>query len=156
MHTSLKKIVELFPAVCALACGLAVITSVLLAQEATTALPENYKREFENEYVRVTQFEDDVLDTLLNPRSIIEVLSDSTERYDRGDKFASYRLMPSFTEYLKVSSKLVRIEHFTRESDGSWRLREYASGDRFAITSLGIELAVDDLYRKVFEEAGTG
>jgi len=102
------------------------------------------------------RFEDDVRDVVLNPTLLVEVLSDSTERYDRGDKFASYQQIASFTDYLLLSSKQTRVEHFAREADGSWRLRAYGPGERIPVVSLGVELEVDELYRKVFDAPVAG
>jgi len=67
------------------------------------------------------QFEDNQLDTLLNPQVIIEVLSESTEKYDRGAKFTHYRAQESLTDYLLVAQSQPCIEHFQRQADGSWR-----------------------------------
>lgn len=58
---------------------------------------------------------------LLNPRLIIEVLSPSTEAYDRGDKWAYYQMIPSLTDYLLVAQQRAQIEHYALEGDGSWR-----------------------------------
>lgn len=96
-------------------------------------------------------FEDDQLDTLLNPLVLVEVLSESTKDYDRGTKFASYRTIASFRDYVLISSLEVLVEHHTRKDDGSWVLREHRRGDRFTIESLACELAVDEIYLKVFE-----
>jgi Uma2 family endonuclease len=62
-------------------------------------------------------FDDDQRDTLLNPRVIVEVLSDGTERYDRGDKFAHYRRLASLRDYLLVSQRRPRVEHYTRRGE---------------------------------------
>lgn len=67
------------------------------------------------------RFEDKQLDTLLNPKMIIEVLSESTEKYDRGAKFAHYRTLDSLTDYLLVAQNQPCIEHFQRQADESWR-----------------------------------
>ena len=101
------------------------------------------------------RFEDEARDVVLNSKLVVEVLSDSTERYDRGDKFARYQQIASLTDYLLLSSKQARVEHFAREEDGSWRLRAYGSGQRVPLPSLGVELEVDEMYRKVFEQATT-
>src|SRR5271157_364012 len=61
-------------------------------------------------------------DTLLNPNLIVEVLSPSTEAYDRGQKFAHYRAIESLSEYLLVSSDRVQVDLFTRQPDGRWLL----------------------------------
>jgi Uma2 family endonuclease len=96
-------------------------------------------------------FEDATRDTLLNPVLIVEVLSDSSEAYDRGDKFAQYRTIESLKEYVLASQKEARIEHFRRLPDGSWLLRIFQRGDRVGLDSTGIELSVDRAYLKVFD-----
>lgn len=96
-------------------------------------------------------FEDDRQDTLLNPSVLIEVLSDSTESYDRGEKFAHYRTLPSLTDYVLVSQKQVLVEHYHRQADGNWLLRAHAPGDVLTIPSLGIEVGVDRFYLKALD-----
>ena len=97
------------------------------------------------------EFEDDKLDTLLNPLILVEVLSGSTEDYDRGTKFTNYRSIASFRDYVLISTDKVLVEYHTRKEDGSWVLREYRAGERFKLESVGCELAVDELYLKVFD-----
>lgn len=97
------------------------------------------------------EFEDDKRDTLLNPVVVVEVLSDSSEAYDRGDKFAQYRTLPSLRDYVLASQKEPRLEVFTRQPDGSWVLRIYGPGERAALASLGLEIAVDRIYADVFD-----
>lgn len=100
------------------------------------------------------EFEDDKLDTLLNPLVLVEVLSESTEDYDRGTKFTNYRTIASFRDYVLIATDQVLVEYHTRKDDGSWVLREYRAGERFTVESVGCELAVDELYLKVFEMPG--
>lgn len=90
-------------------------------------------------------------DTIANPRLVVEVLSDSTEAFDRGDKFIGYRSVPSLVDYLLVSQHFARIEHYSRQEDGSWVLRTYGAGAMVPVVSLDIELPVDDLYEGVFD-----
>ena len=85
--------------------------------------------------------------TVTNPVLVVEVLSDSTEAYDRGEKFAHYRRVPSLREVVLVSQREPRIEVFTRSDDGSWRLREWRTGERVELSSIDCALAVDDVYR---------
>ncbi len=66
------------------------------------------------------QLEDDVFDTLLNPRALVEVLSDSTEKYDRGTKFAHYRQIPSLQEYVLIAQDRLLMERYVRQADQSW------------------------------------
>src|SRR5207248_7495764 len=72
------------------------------------------------------RFLDDQEDTLLNPTLVVEVLSDSTEAYDRGKKFEHYRQIPSCREFLLVSQREPRIEQFIRQPNGEWTLKEAA------------------------------
>jgi Uma2 family endonuclease len=96
------------------------------------------------------QFADDTFDILLNPTVIIEVLSRSTEAYDRGEKFAQYRSLESLKEYLLISSLRVSVERYTRQPDGSWNYIAKASlEDSLDLPSVGCHLALADLYEKV-------
>lgn len=90
-------------------------------------------------------------DTLVNPRLIFEVLSEGTEAFDRGKKFDLYRQLSSLSDYVLVAQDRPRIEHFQRQVDGSWRLEVLGSGDRLRSEALGLEIAVDDVYRGLFE-----
>lgn len=96
-------------------------------------------------------FEDDIADTLLNPQVLVEVLSDSTEAYDRGKKLAHYRSLPSLREVLLVSQDEVLVDHYVRQPEGAWLLRSMPAGATIELTSIACTLAVDDLYLKVFE-----
>ena len=98
-------------------------------------------------------FADEARDTLINPILIVEVLSDSTESYDRGDKFEQYETIPSLRDYVLVSQKKVRIEHFHRQADGIWQRRAAGAGDRVTFEAIGCEVEVDRPYLKVFGEA---
>jgi Uma2 family endonuclease len=96
------------------------------------------------------QFLDERRDTLLNPTLIVEVLSESTEQYDRGRKFEHYRPLESLAEYLLVSSERVSVERYTRQPDGSWNYIAKASlEDSLDLPSVGCHLALADLYEKV-------
>ncbi len=95
------------------------------------------------------RFQDDKRDTLLNPRLVIEVLSDSSEAYDRGDKFAQYRSIDSLRTYLLASQKAPRIEVFLRQPDDSWVLRIYGPGERAPLGEVNAFLDVDRIYQNV-------
>ncbi len=100
------------------------------------------------------RFEGNRKDIILNPTLIVEVLSKSTESYDRGEKFAMYRTIPSLQEYVLVSQKTEHIESFFKNEQGVWQLAE-AKGTEgiLPLYSLEIELPLADVYRKViFEE----
>lgn len=83
---------------------------------------------------------------IVNPTLIVEVLSDSTEAYDRGQKFAHYRRLDSLKEFLLVSQRETRLELFRRAGDGSWRLMEAGQGESLTIDSLNVTLRTDDVY----------
>jgi Uma2 family endonuclease len=95
------------------------------------------------------RLEDAELDTLLNPAVIVEVLSPSTERYDRGEKFAHYRRLESLREYVLVAQGTPLVEHFRREGD-SWVLTEVSDpGGDLRLSSLGCTLQLADIYERV-------
>lgn len=90
------------------------------------------------------------VDVLTNPQLIIEVLSYSTEAYDRGDKFSNYKSIPSFTEYLLIAQLRPHVSHFVKQPDGSWNQREYNELDAVVkLVSLNCELALRDIYANV-------
>jgi Uma2 family endonuclease len=88
-------------------------------------------------------------DTLLNPTVVVEVLSPSTEGYDRGAKFAHYRRIEPLRAVLLVSQAERVVEHYAREADGSWRLTTWTEHQVVPIPALDISLALDDVYAKV-------
>jgi Uma2 family endonuclease len=89
----------------------------------------------------------DQKDVVLNPLLIVEVLSPSTEGYDRGKKFELYRTIASFREYLIVHQDRRHVEHFSRQDDGSWLLREHAGVDgSVAIARLNAHISLGELY----------
>lgn len=95
-------------------------------------------------------FEDDSRDTLLNPIVIIEVLSPSTERYDRGRKFRNYRLIETLREYILIAQDTRQIEHFERQPDGQWTFQSVGEDDPpLSLPSIGCLLGVADVYEKV-------
>jgi Uma2 family endonuclease len=97
------------------------------------------------------RFEDGELDTLLNPVLIVEVLSKTTESYDRGMKFSYYRTLPSFAEYLLLSQDRVHAEHFVREATDRWVLTETDDPAKtLELPSIGCTLALSDVYDRVF------
>lgn len=87
--------------------------------------------------------------TITNPTVIAEVLSDSTEAFDRGEKFRHYRQIPSLAAYVLVSQHEPRIELYERQGDGAWRLTEAGPGEHVRIDALGCDLAVDAVYAGV-------
>ena len=96
------------------------------------------------------QFEDDENDVLLNPVVLIEVLSPSTENYDRGTKFEHYRTIESLADYLLVAQDKIHVEHYVRQSDRAWLFSEFKSAkDKLQIQSINCELSVAEIYEKV-------
>ena len=84
------------------------------------------------------------------PRLIIEVLSDSTEAFDRGDKFADYQFLPSLQEYVLINTKKARIECFRRTAEGLWLLQFYElEAEEFELTSIGFSGKIADVYEQV-------
>ena len=95
------------------------------------------------------RFEDDALDILTNPQVIIEVLSDSTENYDRGEKFARYRQLESLQEYILISQDQVRVEHYLRQGQ-QWLLSEFSTLENvLPLVSIKAELSLRQIYRFV-------
>ncbi|MDZ4769811.1 MAG: Uma2 family endonuclease [Chloroflexota bacterium] len=96
------------------------------------------------------QFHDNKRDVLLNPTVIIEILSASTEAYDRGAKFASYRAVPSVQEYILIAQDRPRIEQYIRQDGEIWQFRT-ADGLDAAINlpSIGARLLLADVFERV-------
>jgi Uma2 family endonuclease len=96
------------------------------------------------------QFTDATRDTLTNPTSIIEVLSSSTERYDRGLKFENYRMIDSLQEYLLIAQDHYHIEQYVRQANGQWLLTEATDlEETLDLTSIECTLRLEDVYEKV-------
>jgi Uma2 family endonuclease len=91
-------------------------------------------------------FSDESSDELRNPTVIIEVLSPSTEAYDRGDKFAHYQTIASLRDYVLVATSRARIEVYSREDDGAWTLRTYLAGASVVVPSIDVRLGVSEIY----------
>ena len=83
---------------------------------------------------------------VINPTVIVEVLSDHTEAYDRGEKLEHYRQIPTLAAYLLVSHRERRVETRRRAADGRWTEHHAGRGDTVPLEALGIELTVDELY----------
>lgn len=102
------------------------------------------------------RFEDEFVDTLINPSVIAEVLSDSTEKHDRGEKFAHYRRLDSLEEYVLVAQDVWRVEHYARHGD-SWVLTELSDpAATLRIASIDCSIPLADIYERVeVEPAGS-
>ncbi len=90
------------------------------------------------------------VDALTNPALIIEVLSKSTEGYDRGDKFTHYKSIPDFREYLLVAQHRAHVTHLVKQADGSWSQREYNDLDAvIKLFALDCEISLREIYEAV-------
>ena len=102
---------------------------------------------------RPSELKPDRKDTVMNPILIAEVLSDSTEQYDRGDKFEAYRTIPSFQEYLLIAQNKTHVEQYVRQAENQWLFTEYHDlSETFALQSVGVTISLADLYEAVFSE----
>lgn len=99
------------------------------------------------------QTEPGTTDVLGNPTVVVEVLSPGTEAYDRGAKWEAYQRLTSLTDYLLVSQHEIRVEHYRREADGTWRYRMIEAGGAIGIADAPA-IAVDAIYSGAFELPG--
>ena len=98
------------------------------------------------------EFEDETEDNLLNPALIVEVLSKSTEAYDRGAKFEHYQTIESLREYVLITQEPFRVEQFVRKNTNSWTYFEFRFADDVVkLNSIDCELSLRDIYHK-FEQ----
>jgi Uma2 family endonuclease len=96
------------------------------------------------------QFDDQHQDSLLNPTVIIEVLSSSTAAFDRGDKWVLYRDIASLQDYILVEQSRVSVEHYSRQPDGSWKLRVYEAPEEIlTLSSIDCTLRVEEIYERI-------
>jgi Uma2 family endonuclease len=95
------------------------------------------------------KFEDKKKDVLLNPTIIFEVLSKSTKLKDRNEKFESYVLLESLTDYVLIEQDKIKIEYYSRIDDRNWKVRIYAEADKEMIfESIECKLSIADVYAK--------
>jgi Uma2 family endonuclease len=98
------------------------------------------------------QYFGDHKDVVVNPLLIVEVLSPSTEGYDRGKKFELYRTVESFREYLIVHQDRRHVEHYSKQDDSSWVLREHSGVEgSFSIARLGVQISLAELYASALD-----
>jgi Uma2 family endonuclease len=98
------------------------------------------------------RFSDAEFDTLLNPKLVVEVLSNSTEAYDRLTKLDHYRIIPELSEIVFVAQDRVRAEHWRRQADSQWLVEELEDlGLALNLSSLSCSLPLTTVYRRVFE-----
>ncbi len=95
-------------------------------------------------------YEDETEDTLLNPSLIVEVLSKSTEAYDRGGKFEYYQTIESFQEYVLITQEPFRVEQYVRKEKNIWTYFEFRKPeDVVKLNSINCELGLQDIYHKI-------
>jgi Uma2 family endonuclease len=93
--------------------------------------------------------------SLLNPRILIEVLSPTTERYDRTDKFDQYKQITSLTDYILIAQDRVRVEHYQRSEADLWTVRSYNQREQsLTLPNLALEISLDEIYDRL--EVPTG
>ncbi|WP_366524989.1 Uma2 family endonuclease [Acaryochloris sp. IP29b_bin.137] len=85
-------------------------------------------------------------DFILHPKLIVEVLSDSTEAFDRGDQFSGYKSIPELEEYVLIHQQQVLVERFQRKSDNLWVPQIYRTNEQVEFDSIGFTCAIADLY----------
>lgn len=96
------------------------------------------------------EFKEGRKDTLTNPIMIAEVLSKSTKSYDRDEKFAAYRTIPSFQEYLLIDQYTMHVEQYSKTDNNRWIFTEYEDADvTISLTSITFEISLFDIYDKV-------
>lgn len=89
-------------------------------------------------------------DTITNPKLIVEVLSDSTKNYDRGEKFEFYRTIASFQEYLLVDQAKIHLEHYTKTAHNQWLLTDYNDLDaELTCVAIPFRISLSAIYKKV-------
>lgn len=89
-------------------------------------------------------------DTVTNPILIAEVLSDSTKAYDRDEKFAAYRTISSFQEYLLIDQSQPHVEQYVKQAANQWLFTEYSGKEaKVTLSSVGVEIALADLYETI-------
>lgn len=101
------------------------------------------------------KFHQDRSDTIINPLLLVEVLSESTQNYDRGQKFFLYRAIESLKDYVLVDQYQFQVEHFSKEEDGRWVLTECNKAeDILSIPRIDFRISLKDIYDRVeFSEA---
>lgn len=88
-------------------------------------------------------------DFILHPKLIVEVLSDSTEAFDRGDKFSDYKTVATLEEYVLIHQKQVLVERFSRKSESLWVPQIYREGDRMELASIEFACPINFLYENI-------
>lgn len=98
-------------------------------------------------------FEDEHQDIVVNPILLVEVLSDSTEAFDRGEKFMSYRQIKSLREYILISSKKRTIEQYFCDEKGQWQIGAVVTTGSLPLQSIPVSLDIEEVYLNVVFES---
>jgi Uma2 family endonuclease len=88
-------------------------------------------------------------DTVTNPCFIAEVLSKSTQDYDRGEKFSTYRTLDSFREYLLIDQYSIRVDHYVKTAPNQWLLSEYIEPKTLSLTTFDMQIEISSLYENI-------
>jgi len=95
-------------------------------------------------------FEEGRNDTIINPVMIVEVLSKSTKGYDRDEKFAAYRTIASFQEYILIDQYTIHVEQYVKTDNRKWMFLEYEDiNDTLNLTSVSCQISLADIYEKI-------
>lgn len=124
----------------------------LLPTEMKVRLPDSQKFFYPDITVVCgeMQFHDKRRDIILNPTLVIEVLSESTEAFDRGEKFQSYQRIDSFREYVLIAQAPPLVEQFVRQDDGSWIYTSVAGRENsLTLSTVNCQLRLDAIYKRV-------
>jgi Uma2 family endonuclease len=124
---------------------------VVLSSDQRLAFPPNERYVYPDVTVVCgpREYQAGTTDVLTNPSVLVEVLSTSTEEYDRGLKWAGYQRIASLTDYVLVSQAEIRVEHFRRDGQ-RWIYRTLGAGERLVVAT-GIEVSIDSIYDGTLE-----
>ena len=126
-----------------------VVVAMAGVRRAHSLICTNLSRIISSQLLDKPQFVDNEFDTLTNPTVIIEILSPSTEKIDRGPKFHAYLKIPSLKAYLMIAQDRYSVEIYSRQGEG-WHYQHYQAGEkRIEIESIGVRLTVAEIYHLV-------
>lgn len=96
------------------------------------------------------QFQPNRKDTIINPLILIEVLSQGTKNYDKDEKFAAYRTIENFKEYVLIDQYKIKVEHYVKTDENKWLFSEYNElNQTLSLTNISLEISLTDIYDKV-------
>jgi Uma2 family endonuclease len=121
----------------------------VLSSDAKVAISDNGPSLYPDLQVTCDSRDRGAIDALRYPCLIVEVLSPSTESYDRGAKFAHYRRLESLREYVLISSDRINVEIFRLNERNKWELTPYSPGETVQLTSIEFECVIELLYEDI-------